>query len=192
MTPEHQYVISPTQKIFAEAILAGRTNAQSYSKAYQRKSCNKYEQGQGNRLARNVYVRKYLDLRRQEIVEREQVNTDKIIAEMWKIAQDSESTTAARVSALTQLGKWLGLKSEEDDKGGKGNVSITIINFKDMYADRKSEWRKLTGERYSAVQLQTKAVSGTDVECIRERGNEDSTDKSPEIGQGSGHAEQGN
>lgn len=189
---DHQYIISPTQKVFAEAILAGRTNAQAYSKAYQRKSCTKYEQGQGNRLARNVYVRKYLEIRRDEIAEREQVNTDKIIAEMWKIAQDGEATSAARVSALTQLGKWMGLKSAEDDKGGKGNVSITIINFKDLHVDRKSEWRKLTGERHTAVQLPTKAVSGTDVECVRERGNEDSPDKSPEIGQGSGHAEQGN
>lgn len=184
--------IAPHKRIYAEAIMQGKNVGEAYKLAWKRPSVGQYEKNRGWKMGKDTEIVEYIQNRHTEILTKEQITTDAIIAKMWKMAHDQKVKCSTQLQALVYLGKYKGLFRDKEVNSEQPPIQIQIINYKDVPENRIRIWRKLSGERHSAIQLQPKAVSGTDVVRIPERSEKDSAGGSQKVGEGSGHMEQGN
>jgi len=102
------------EKLYVRSYLSSLSHAQAYRQV--KPGLKSYSED--NPYSRRENVQFYINLSLQEKAEAEGLTTNKILQQLWKeaIREDRSSNHSARITALTTLGKHLGLFKEEKQK----------------------------------------------------------------------------
>ncbi|MCC8069571.1 MAG: terminase small subunit [Ruminococcus sp.] len=113
---------------FCEEYLIDLNATQSYLRAGYKAKNENVAGVEALRLLRNPKIAEYIQILREKQSERTGITSDKIIAELQKVAfADTEITEKSKIKALELLGKHMGMFTEKI-KEDKSQEVVTIID----------------------------------------------------------------